>query len=371
MTAPLIAKQLTDRQLKSWLALQGMRNLDERIYLARGEHMPISGGGEVALRKTYAGLEVTRGTGVAVTRKVYGSGDMQKAEGLIRPSQEDRGVFIKNYRSQLGLIEGTFPFKASVTYEDLPWWAELFLKGGVVGIVRGVTAYDYTFVPTPSTDDIKSATFEWGDDTQQFQLPFGMVDTLDITGALGSFWEADLGIIGSDLVPQAFSATPADRTIEDIRMTDTKLAIGVAGASPAGYMTGRFIAFKFQGKNHLSRKYFADGAAQTMGNVGRAEREYQLEVTMEGNAATVTERATWTSKTQRVARVTATGTAIAGSTGPISKAADLVIPGAWEGFTVGNRNTNTIFTGMLDSEYDSALAYDLSLVATNSLAALA
>jgi len=37
-------------------------------------------------------------------------------------------------------------------------------------VLSAVTVYTYTHVPTPGTDDLKSATFEWGDDTQEFDM---------------------------------------------------------------------------------------------------------------------------------------------------------------------------------------------------------
>lgn len=325
--------------------------------------------GEVALRRLQAALETVRGTDLAATRRVYATGHMEKDIELLSPA-EDRGTFISNYRSTLGVVTAALPLEGGVSYEDLAWWLQLALKGGVTGTLRAVTAYDYIFVPTPSTDDLKSATFEWGDDTQAFQSNYCMVDTLEISGALNSYWTFSVGLIGNDMLPTTFTGALADRTVEDVNTYLTKLAIGAAGAVPSAYMTGRFIGFKLTINNKLSRKYFADGVSPALGGMGRGKREFTLELTFEGNAATITERGVWEAGTSRVARITAEGSAIAGSTGPVKRTVDIVFPGKWQAYAVGERDTNTIFTAMLRNEYDATLAYDLSATVTNALVTL-
>jgi hypothetical protein len=325
--------------------------------------------GEVALRRWQAAIEATRGVDLPATRRVYVTGHMEKDIALIAPA-EDRGTWISNYRSTQGVITATLPVEGGASYEDLPWWFQFALKGGVTGAVRGVTAYDYIFVPTPATDDLKSGTFEFGDDTQAYHSNFCMVDTMEIVGALNSYWTMSIGLIGTDMVTDTFTAALPDRTVEDVNTYLTKLAIGAAGAVPSSYMTGRFIGFKLSINNHLSRKYFADGTAPTLGGMGRGKREFTLEITFEGNAATITERGVWEAGTSRVARITATGSAIAGSTGPVLRTVDIIFPGKWQAFVIGERETNTIFTATLRNEFDSALNYDLSATATNALATL-
>ena len=294
---------------------------------------------------------------------------MQKTIGQIRPD-EDRGTFIKNYRSSLGKVESSFPLTGGCSYEDLAWWLQLALKGGVTGVLSNVAAYTYTFVPSPSTDDLKSATFEWGDETQAFQMNYGMVNSFEISGTTDSNWSFSAEIIGTDMAATTFTGSLADRSVEDISTYLTKLAIGATGAVPATYMTGRFIGFKLSIKNALSRKYFADGVAPTLGGMGRGKREIMLEVTMEGNGATVAERAVWEAGTKRVARITATGSAISGASPATNKTADIIVAGKWDAFSVGARDTNTIFVGQLVAEYDTVLGYELSAAVTNGLITL-
>jgi hypothetical protein len=322
--------------------------------------------GEVALRKIQGAIESVRGTDLAATRKIYAKGRMMKDIQLLRP-EEDRGTFIKNYRSAQGIVTASFPITGGLTYEDLPWLAQISIKGGVTSTVVDTTVRRWAFVPNASVDDLQTATFEWGDDTQAFQMNYGMIDTLEISGVAntGGYWSFSADVIGTDMAKTTFTGALGERVVEDINMFLTKCAIGAAGAVPSSYMTGRFIGFKFNLNNGLSRKYFADGVAPTLGGIGRNKREITLEVTMEGNAATVTERDAYEAGTSRVVRITGLGTTIAGSSPTHVRTADLVVCGKWRSFEVSERDTNTIFVGLLEAEYDATLTYEMSLTVDN------
>jgi len=327
--------------------------------------------GETVLRKTQAALESARGTDLPTTRKVYGVGMMDDKPNIVQIDDEQRGTFVNSYRSYPGLVKAKFPFSGSVTYEDLAWWLQLALKGGVTGVLSNTTVYTYTFVPTQSTDDLKSATWEWGDDTQAWESHFGMVDKFEISAALDEALKFKAEILVDDWSTTTFTGAISDRTgLEDALTHLSKCAIGNAGAVPSSYLTGRFIGWKFSIDNQLNPKFFADGAGTKYTGMGRKRRLYTLECTFEGNAATVTEKANFDSGTARVVRITASGSNIAGSSPTTAKSIDLVLPGIWKTYDIGDRDTNTIFTGMLAGQYDATLGYDLSVAVANALVTL-
>lgn len=326
--------------------------------------------GERLFVKHQAAIEATKGTDLAATRKVYGSGHWTEDAPPIRPDDEERGSLTRHFRAWPGLVTAGLPFAGTVTFEDLAWWFQLALKGGVTGAVRAVTAYDYIFVPSQTTDDLKSVTWETGDDTQAWEAHFGMVDKFEITGGIGGALTFTADMILDDWTTTTFTGAIGDRTVVDALMQNAKLAIGATGAVPSSYMTGRFIGFKFGIENGLARKFFADGAGTKYTGVGRRRRLFYLEATFEGNAATITERAFFDSKTARVARLLVEGTDIAGSTGPVKRTIDIIIPGIWTSYAESERETNTTFDARLESQYDSAIAYDLSATVTNGLSAL-
>jgi len=326
--------------------------------------------GEVVLRKTQAALEAARGTDLAATRKVYGVGMMEDKPNIVQVDDEQRGTWVNSYRSFPGLIDAGFQFSGTVSYEDIAWWFQLALKGGVTGVLSNTTVYTYTFVPTQATDDLKSATFEWGDDTQAWECHFAMVDKFEMSAALGEGVKFKADIISDDWSTTTFTGALSDRTTEDAVAHLGKLGLGNAGAVPGSYLTGRFIGWKFTIDNQLNPKFFMDGAGAKLTGMGRKRRLYTLEATFEGNAATVTEKANYDAGIARVARLTVTGSNIAGSSPTTPKSIDIVLPGVWKSYDVGDRDTNTIFTGVLSGQYDSALGYDLSVAVANSLVSL-
>jgi len=326
--------------------------------------------GEVVLIKHQAGLESTRGTQVAATRKVYGTGMWDETVPPIWTEDEDRQSFDAHFRSQPGLIQSGMQLDAAATYEDVPWWCQLALKGGVTGVLSNTSVYTYTFVPTQATDDLKTATIETGDDTQAWKAGFVMVDELELSAALGEAIKLRVKLIADDFATATFTGALSDRVLEDAVTHLSKVAIGNAGAVPSSYLTGRLIGWTFKVQNMLKPKFFADGGGAKYTGMGRARRKFTLDLAFEGNAATITERANYDSKTPRVVRVTAIGSNIAASSPTTPKSIDIVLAGIWTKYQVGKRDTNVIFNATLEGQYDSALAYALSLAVANALSAL-
>lgn len=326
--------------------------------------------GERILVKHQAAIESTRGTDLAATRKVYGKGIWDEDVATIRPDNEERGVFVRHYRSQPGLITAMLPFEGTVTFEDLPWWLQCALKGGVTGVLSATSVYTYTFVPTQATDDLKSLTFETGDDTQAWEAHFGMVDSFEITAVLGQPLKFSAKLLLDDWTTATFTGSISDRVTEDALAHLGKIAIGNAGAVPSSYITGRLVEMKFGIENALAPKFFQDGAGQKFTGMGRGSRLFYMEPVFEGNAATITERANYDSKTARVLRWTVTGSNIAASSPTTPKTIDIVLPGIWTSYKSAERDTNTTFAGRLEAQYDSTLGYDVSVAIANALVTL-
>lgn len=130
-----------------------------------------------------AALETTRNTPVTPTRLLYfveGSHDQKVA--TLRPT-EQRASYVEGFRSYAGIERDRFTFGGDCTYNDLIWWANVNLKAVASGSGAGADK-TWTFVPTHTSDDIKSAT-----------LQFGYTDNI---GATRPAWEV-AGCLGNDL----------------------------------------------------------------------------------------------------------------------------------------------------------------------------
>ena len=125
--------------------------------------------GEVALRRTQAGVEITRGTAVAATRKLYGVLEPSRDQGR-RYAQEERGTLIDKFRANAKLVVAGFKFSGDVLFEDMPYYLDTSWAGGVRPVrLNGAsspttaTGYAWNYVGAVAADNLGTRTFEWGD----------------------------------------------------------------------------------------------------------------------------------------------------------------------------------------------------------------
>lgn len=133
-----------------------------------------------------AALESTRGTGVNPTR-ILEQTDFSHSPDVstIRP-MERRGSFFGFYRAAAGREQHELEFGSNLTYNQAAWLGNIFIKGVTTGTGAGADK-TYAFVPASATDDLKTATLEWGYDTALsgtqpgFRMTYAVGDELTIT----------------------------------------------------------------------------------------------------------------------------------------------------------------------------------------------
>ncbi len=129
-------------------------------------------GNIVAFQKVQAKIETTRGTAeTTMSRWLYVlqqggiswtyTRDREDAPETLRSFFGDRDTALTNESV-------TFSIEARLSYEELPWWFSLFIKGGSAqrtGTTTGSTppGYTYTFTPSAATDDLDTFTMKVGD----------------------------------------------------------------------------------------------------------------------------------------------------------------------------------------------------------------
>jgi len=108
-----------------------------------------------------AGLESTRGTNLAPTRGIpFTNGSHEQDIDLIYP-EELRNSYHVNYAGDAGTETNSFEFDGPVGYNGLIWWANLHLKAVASGTGAGADK-TWTFLPTATADDLKTATIQYG-----------------------------------------------------------------------------------------------------------------------------------------------------------------------------------------------------------------
>lgn len=110
---------------------------------------------------TLVGIETTRGTAVTPTAKWYGQLQLDRRQDLTE-RLESNGTFFGETEAVRGAVEVGGNFSAFCTYEDLPAYLRLLVKGGGTGSGDGgaPVAYTYTKKPSGATDDLDTATVE-------------------------------------------------------------------------------------------------------------------------------------------------------------------------------------------------------------------
>lgn len=327
--------------------------------------------GIIAVEKLQAGLEATRGTAVAATRKVYGQGN---GASWFEPTvtkefvTESMGSYVKNYRHVVTGETAKLTIPGHLTASDAAWWGQLFWKGGVTAVNSATTVYTYTFSPTVATDDLKTATFEAHSDTQDYQLPFCLGEKFEITWAEGKAVQFSSELMAQQYIPQAITGAITDRTgLNPLAGTTAKVFIDAGGGTIGTTQYNNVISGKLTWQNmwmpitHNQGALFYDDAA-------REVRSLALELDIHWKDTQ--ELAALLADTERLIRVQFTGPTIPGSTGSVPE----TIKADFYGFHIGaafspNKAIRMVkMTG--ESQYDTTAGFDWQVACATSVAVL-
>lgn len=107
-------------------------------------------------------LEASRGNGGTPTRLFYfDTGEVLQAVGTISPN-EAWAKFAPYRRHYAGLEVDGMHFTGDVTFEEFIDVLNLTEKAVASGSVTDTSAYTWAFLPTETSDDLKSALFQFG-----------------------------------------------------------------------------------------------------------------------------------------------------------------------------------------------------------------
>lgn len=326
--------------------------------------------GALALERIQAGLETTRGTAVAATRRVYG----ERGPAFFDPSvskeflSEAMSSYIANYRHVVTGVGGKLTIPGWVTASDLAWWGQLFWKGSVAGVLSAVTVYTYTFAPTAGSDDLKTGTFEFQTDTQGYQVPFCLADKLEISWVTGKPVQFSAELLGQQYVAQAVTGAIGDRTtLNPLAGTTANVWIdnggGTIGTTVAANVLGGKITWqnKWMPITHAKGQLYYDDAV-------REARSVAFELDVHFN--TVTEAAALLADTERLIRTKFTGPVIAGSTGNVPESVTVDLYGFHLDASFSPNKAIRMAKLVGESQYDTTATFDWQVAVANAVAAL-
>ena len=323
-----------------------------------------------------AGIETTRGTAVAATRKVYTNWQPFSYERELRFAAAQTGTLEPN-------IDATYRRPSPIghtgseelTFEDLPWWLKLVLKGDVTATTDGGSppAYPYIFVPSVTTDTLDSITLERGTTTLPYEFNQAMVNqaTIRIDPDNEAYWIGDWEVMSRRPTQTAMTGSITDRTREGIKAPGTKLFIDAAGGTiGTTQVTGRFIGGSVTILNNLDFKAFSEDEDDYAANkVGIGARVVTAQFTFEHDSDT--EFANYRSSTpvERLVRIEREGSNIHG-TPTVNNRARIDINGFWSAVAMDYRTNNRIITLTLGGRRNATAGYTISAEVVNALATL-
>jgi hypothetical protein len=325
---------------------------------------------EEILRLNQIGVEATRGTNVAATHKLYAilTPNFTKA---LREFVDTTGTYEGRRRKAFQREIVTFGATDLATFEDLPRWWELLLKGGATPGADAGTPIAYTrpYVPSLATDDLKSWTLEWnhvGNAYESSQV-MGNTWTLRVDPDNEGAWVLDAELMARDLTTTTHTAAIPDRLTEVIPAPGTKMYINdTYGALGTTQLTDHFISASISGNNNLHFKGFAEHINNFAANkVGRGLRAYDAQFVLEFDNDT--EFAKMRAGADRFIRLESEGSIIHDA---IKNRARVDMNGPWTTIAWGNREGNIIATFGLAGYYNPTAGYSLRAEVVNSLALL-
>jgi hypothetical protein len=316
-----------------------------------------------------AGLESTRGAGATPTRLVYFEDGIHNQEiATIRP-RERRASYFEAFRSYPGLERNSFEFGGDVTFDDLIWWANLHVKAVASGTGAGADK-TWAFTPTASSDDLKSATLQWGyadgigATRPAWAVDHVLGDELTLTWTKGDAVRFRSRLLSPKAASQisAFTGSPTDRTT--ISALGTATVVYIDAATIGTTADANIVEATFSLNNGLAHLDTLNGTNVAADLLRPEPRTWRLELTRYyGND---TERDAYVAKTLRKIRIQTTGPSLGGSAYRIRLDAYGIID-AIENADVDGLGTERI---TILPQYDSTAATDFSLEVVNATASI-
>lgn len=326
--------------------------------------MPVTG--LIPLTQVQAALEVTPGTILAATRKVpILDGFMQE---MVERQKvvEQRGSWIRNYRShQTNRHVEISGMTVQPTYEYLPWWLQIFLKGGVTATTVQTTGKQYQFTPNASANDLKSATFEVGDDTQNFTIPWVVGQKLEM-----GFTSDGPMTMSVDLLGQR--ATLASRTgaLSDVVQEDIVGSAGIVTIDTTTIGTTAYaypLAMNFTIENHYEELHTLGGNIYFKEPYRSQQRMMAMEMVLAFDATAEWQKFVGTPGVRKI-RYQVLGSQI--GAGPAVNTLTIDWYGFYDEASFGDQNGLRTVTFKGESHYDTTLSADWQVTVINSLATL-
>ena len=332
---------------------------------------------EVIQRKVQAGLESSRGTGVAATRILNGVLTPWTIDRNLVWSPVNNGMYVSRQKGSYTRPVVTSSYNEAASYEDIAWWMKFVAEGGVTGVSDSGTpspGYLYAFDPDLTTDSLESATFECGVPGHVEDFLQVMVDSMTLRIAPDNTsepsWMLDAQLKALGLPSAGTFASLTVRETEEIRAAGTKIFIdddpaNVGTTQKTGWLIDASLTFNLM-RHFKAFAENADGFAP--GKTGRGERTTDVQITYEFDDYDEYNEFLSSAPVLRAVRLYQEGSIIHST---VRKSIAIDIIGYWATFAESEREGNiTAVMALQGGLIDATFGNDYKVEVLNGLATL-
>ncbi len=328
------------------------------------------------LKSGRAALEASRGTDLTPTRLIYfDEGTHQQEVATIRP-QQIRNSFFGYYSAAAGPELNTFESSGAMSYDDLIWYANTHIKAVASGSGGG-SDKTWTFLPTATSDDIKSATVQLGySDGLGSSQP-----AVKLNGLVGDEFSLKFDKSGDATVQftskmisksaatqiTAFTGSLTDRTVVLASAVNTTTYIDTTTIGSTADANVTDVTWSL--KNGYNPLYTLNASAAPTDLLRTGPRTWKAEITRAYAVYTSPADAEWDAyiaKTVRKIRVKTVGPALGGSNYTIT----LDLYGVYTAMTNAEANGIAVQKFTLEPVYDTTATSDFVLSVVNATSSI-
>ena len=319
--------------------------------------------GELWRGYVQVGKEVTAGTAVAATRRVYLEDPQMKREREARQHKFSVGRRDNTLNQTLGPEMVMFSGKQPLSADELIELLLSTVNGGVTP--SGAGPYVWTFAPGTALD---SHTIEWYDGARGWDGAGIVGNKLKISGSVNDRIMVDYEGMGLSMVQASPTAALPDRVPTIIEGWETQLYIDAfGGTAGTTAVNGTLVNWEVELTNSLEHEFFAQNDISA-GVITLGEIEVTAKLTFRADpAVALTEFNNWDAETKRLIQLEFGQNEVI--SGPDNLYVKVNLPGAWSAVNLGGSNQNSrMYELSMNYVYDTTNAYGLQIICQNGRA---
>lgn len=331
-----------------------------------------------AFQRVQYGFESTAGTAVAAGKQWRGAGSMIDDQRTIVHPEELTSIATPTTRMYTPRLLAALSMAATpATFEQLP----VILSAGIKKVEAGVadgggSGYVYAFpMPTTALNTISSLTLESGDNQAAEEMEYSFVTDFTLQASAGEAIMMSANWNGRQAAPSTFTGAATIGTVEEILASKGAVYIDDGGGTiGTTQLSQSILSMSLSVTTGWKPKWFIDGGqlyfSRNYYDIGSVAME--LSLTFEHDATGVAAKADWRAETEKLIRLTFTGSDLGTAGAYDYKTLQIDMTGQYTRFDpLSDQEGNSIYQATFRGAYSptDALA-PLTITVVNEASAL-